>query len=72
MLQGLPADEILGRQERLARITSADVQRAARKWFAEDRLRLVLLGPEKYLLLGFEKIGVGPMEWRSWRGEPLR
>ncbi|MEZ4298091.1 MAG: insulinase family protein [Polyangiaceae bacterium] len=72
LAQGRPAEDALAQQARLAAVTPADIQRAARKWLAEDRLRLVLVGPEKYLLLGFEKLGVGPLKWRSFRGELLR
>ena len=69
---GVPFEELLARRERLAKLTAADLQRAARTWLSEERLRLVVLGPEKYIETGFEGLGIGPIEWRDWKGKVLK
>lgn len=69
---GVPFEELLARRERMAKLTAADLQRAARTWLSEERLRLVVLGPEKYIETGFEGLGIGPIEWRDWKGKVLK
>lgn len=66
----LPSD-VLVRPGRIAKLTSADLQKAAQKWLSDSALRLVVVGPKKAIEHRFDDLGIGTVEWRNRRGESL-
>lgn len=70
--RALPASSALTRPARISRLTAADLQKAAQRWLSDDALRLVVVGPKKSIEGRFESLGIGAVEWRTWRGERPR
>ena len=69
---GLPLEHWLTQPGRASRLTAEDVQKAAQKWLAEPNLRLVVVGPRRWIEGRFDSQEMGTVEWRTRIGERLR
>jgi predicted Zn-dependent peptidase len=70
--RGQPIVSAAGRAGRIARLTAADVRKAARTWLGDEQLRLVVVGERRHIDSGFDDLKIGKMEWRTRRGEAAR
>ncbi|MFO0588092.1 MAG: pitrilysin family protein [Polyangiaceae bacterium] len=66
---GRRPSDVLERPARIARLTAADVQTAAKTWLSDAALRLVIVGPRRSIERRFDDLGIGAVGWRSFRGE---
>jgi predicted Zn-dependent peptidase len=60
----LPLDEYATYPARIARVTAADVQRAAQTYLRPERLRIVVLGDAASVRAPLEALKLGPVELR--------
>jgi predicted Zn-dependent peptidase len=60
-----PTTFFVGRLEALRKVTSDDVLRAARRWFAVDGVRFVVVGDASKLRAKIEALGVGTVTVRT-------
>jgi zinc protease len=69
---GLPLATVQKERDAIAKVTAADVQRAARRHLDPGRLTVVVVGDLATVQPGIEALQLGPIERRDVDGRPIR
>ena len=70
-IYGLPLDYYARLPAQLSAVTAAQVQAAARKYLAPERMKVVAVGDRKRIVAQLEKLKLGPIELRDSEGQLL-